>query len=62
MNCAMARALKWSYFSTGLNNFAEEELINLNLIKIRTEWEKGLTTLSEVSNPIRKKYYKVLCT
>ena len=41
---------------------AEEELINLNLIKIRTEWEKGLTTLSEVSNPIRKKYYKVLCT
>ena len=41
---------------------AEEELINLNLINIRTEWEKGLTTLSEVVNPIRKKYYKVLCT
>ena len=41
---------------------AEEELINLNLIEIRTEWEKGLTTLSEVANPIRKKYYKVLCT
>ena len=39
---------------------AEEELINLNLIKIRTQWEKGLTTLSGVSKPIRKKYYEVL--
>ena len=42
MNCAMARALKWSYFGTGLNNFAEEELINhlLNCPACRKEYEE----------------------
>ena len=41
MNCSMARALKWSYFSTGLNSFAEEELINhlLNCPNCRKEYE-----------------------
>lgn len=42
MNCAMARALKWSYFGVGLNEFAEEELINhlLNCPRCRKEYEE----------------------
>ncbi len=42
MNCAMARALKWSYFGIGINAFAEEELINhlLNCPKCRKEYEE----------------------